>query len=256
MGIVNEYGNYRKSPYQITGNDKKTKETERTGRSGNTDRTKKTEKNTGIADGVKLSENAKKLLDELKEKYGNMDFFIADYDSEEEAQSYLSRGTKEFSVLIDPATLEEMAAKKESKEKYLGILDEAVGNLSDMKKELSEEEGNTVNRIGISIDNNGKVSYFAELEKMGEKQRERIKKQEAEAIEKKAETKRQERQAEKERVWNAAREREPHIPKTTKKVSVQADSADELLKKIRSVDWSQIKSVERVNTGGKLDLSV
>ena len=52
-----------------------------------------------------------------------MDFIVADYESEEEASAYLSRGTKEYSVLIDPELLEEMAADGKTKEKqeiYIG----------------------------------------------------------------------------------------------------------------------------------------
>lgn len=256
MSIVNGYGSYRKYSYDTTVKDKKTRETDETTRTRYADRAKEAEKNSGIASDVKLSEKAKKLLDELKDKYGNMDFFVADYSSDEEAQSYLSRGTKEFSVLIDPATLEEMAAKSESKEKYLSILDDAAGQLSAMKEELSEDEKNSVSRIGISIDNNGKVSYFAELEQMNAKQKERIEQQKEEAIAEKNETKRKERQAEKERVKNANREREPHIPKVTKKVSLKADTTEDLLKQIREVDWSQVKATEQMNTGGKFDFSI
>lgn len=250
MSIVNGYGTYRKYSY---GTDTVTASLDRKKYAENA---KKAEKDSGVASDVKLSENAKKLLAELKETYGNMDFFVADYSSDEEAQSYLSRGTKEYSVLIDPATLEEMAASKESKEKYLGILDEATGKLSEIQKELSSDEENTISRIGISIDKDGKVSYFAELEKMGEKQKERIEKQKEKSLAEKAEAKRRERNEEKERVRNANRERQPHIPKVTKKVSVKSDSAEGLLEQIRSVDWSQVKAESRMDKGVKFDFSV
>lgn len=112
-------------------------------------------------------------MQELKGKYGNMDFIIADYESDEEAQEYLSRGTKEYSVLIDPETLEAMASDSETKKKYIGIIDEATGKLDSMKEQLKGQD-DTVVRFGINVDKNGTVSYFAELEKMGERQRERI----------------------------------------------------------------------------------
>ena len=64
---------------------------------------------------VQLSEKAKALLQELKRNYSNMDFIVADYDSEEEAASYLSRGTKDYSVLIDVEELERMASDEDVK---------------------------------------------------------------------------------------------------------------------------------------------
>ena len=42
-----------------------------------------------------LSQGAKDLLNEMQKKYGDMDFFVADYSSDDEAQKYLSRGSKE-----------------------------------------------------------------------------------------------------------------------------------------------------------------
>ena len=58
-----------------------------------------------------LSQGAKELLNEMQKKYGDMDFFVADYSSDDEAQRYLSRGSKEYSVLIEPELLEKMAAE-------------------------------------------------------------------------------------------------------------------------------------------------
>ena len=42
---------------------------------------------------VTLSTEAKNLLKELKKTYGNMDFIVADYETDEEAAAYLARGT-------------------------------------------------------------------------------------------------------------------------------------------------------------------
>ena len=55
----------------------------------------------------------------MQKKYGDRDFFVADYSSDDEAQRYLSRGSKEYSVLIEPELLEKMAADESVKEKYL-----------------------------------------------------------------------------------------------------------------------------------------
>jgi hypothetical protein len=41
-----------------------------------------------------------------------------------------------------------------------------------------------------------------------------------------------------------------------KRTSVQADSIEELLEKIQSVDWDSIKSETPAEVGGKYDFSV
>ena len=150
---------------------------------------------------VQLSDKAKALLEELKSKYGNMDFFVADFNTEAEAQSYLSRGTKEFSVLIDPATLEAMAADEDTKTKYTDMIDKATSQLAEIKDQLEEDGDTEVKRIGFTIDDEGNMSMFAELEQISERRKEAIAKErearkaEAEEAEKKAEKKAEEEKA-------------------------------------------------------------
>ena len=159
MNAIANYGAYQKNNYDNSVKERKDRETtrpERRGKAGSDDSQ------------VKLSRGAKKLLEELRKTYSNMDFIVADYETEEEAQGYLSRGTKEYSVLIDPETLEEMAADGKVKEKYMGILEDATKKFSSFNEQLKEEgKEDTVIHFGVSIDKNGTVSYFAELEKMG-----------------------------------------------------------------------------------------
>lgn len=245
MSFIEGYGVYQnqKNYYDATTrNDRKTKES---GSASRSEKSGASEKNQ-----VKLSDKAQKLLEELQKTYGNMDFIVADYASEEEAQYYLSRGTKEYSVLIDPETLEEMAADSEMKEKYLSILSDATTDLDSIKEKL-QEEGKDVKNIGITIDKDGKVTYFAELERMGERQREHI--------EKTRENRRTEEEEAKERAAKqeeAARRGQPHIPHTTQKVSLKADTAEDLLAQIRAVDWTKIKPEEQARIGGRFDFNI
>ena len=147
---------------------------------------------------VQLSDKAKALLEELKQKYDNIDFFVADYSSDEEAQSYLDRGTKEYSVLIDPETLEAMAADEETKEKYTGMIDEATAKLADMKDQL-EESGVQVKSLGVSIADDGSMTLFASIEEMSAKREEHLEKmREKKAAEKEKAEKADEEKAEEE----------------------------------------------------------
>lgn len=233
MSKIEGYGVYQNSYMSSTVQSKSARETEKT---------EKPEKK----EPVQLSDKAKKLLEELKKNYSNMDFFVADYETDEEAAEYLSRGTKEYSVLIEPETLEEMAADEEAKAKYTGILDDAVDQLKDIKDKLGDNKDD-VARLGITIGKDGQVSYFAELEKTGEKQKE--------FVEKTREAKKEER-AEQEKKAQEQKEQDIAAQGRTKKTIVQADSVEELLEKIKNVDWSQIKSEEKQVTGGKFDFSI
>ena len=226
---------------------------------------------------VQLSDKAKALLEELKQKYGNMDFFIADYSTDEEAQSYLSRGTKEFSVLIDPATLEAMAADEETKTKYTDMIDKATSQIADIKEQLEEDEGTEVKRIGITFDADGNMSMFAELEQISERRREAIAKErearkaEKEAAEKAAE-KAEEKKAESEKEYVKGGLEEAHGKKEgrnlwdgilppdekVKRTVVSANTVEDLIAQIKNVNWDEIEAVEvkPPAVGSKFDFSL
>ena len=122
MNKVAGYNTFQNNYYNNTvQNKKEADKADKTGASKKTADTKKTDKNM-----PQLSDKAKALLQDLKKQYSNMDFFVAEYDSEEEAASYLSRGSKDYSVLIDPEELERMAEDEDVKKQNLALLDEAV----------------------------------------------------------------------------------------------------------------------------------
>lgn len=236
MSKIAGYGVYQNSYMSSAAKSKNTREADKA------DKAEKTEKK----EQVKLSDRAKKLLEELKKNYSNMDFIVADYETDEEASAYLAKGTKEYSALIEPETLEEMAADEETKEKYMGILDDSVEQLKDIKDKLGDKQ-DEVAHIGISIGKDGSVSYFADLEKIGERQKE--------WIEKSRESKKEER-TEQEKKAQEQKNQDITAQERTKKTRVQADSVEELLEKIKNVDWDQIKSEEKAVTGGRFDFSI
>ena len=230
------------------------KDTQTVEKKPQTTKSTETEK-TGQTSSPVLSDKAKALLQELKKNYGNMDFIVADYSSDEEAQSYLSRGIKEYTVLIDPTELERMAEDDEVKTKNLALLDEAVGNLDALKEQLKDSENeDSVVHLGVTIGSDGSVSYFADLEKIGERQKEFVDKI------------REKKQAEKDTAEKNASEKTASDKNTdtsaayekVRKTTVTASSIEELLDKINHVDWDQIpeETLLPQTTGSRFDFSV
>ena len=198
-----------------------------------------------------LSQGAKDLLNEMQKKYGDMDFFVADYSSDDEAQRYLSRGNKDYSVLIEPELLEKMAADESVKEKYLGIIDDAKNKISEVKNEIDKlddgEDGvkkADIKNIGFSVKADGSVSFFAELEKSSADQKKRI---ERAREDKKAQKKEDEKEANAKKLDD---QREARV----KKGLVRADSIEELVKGIRKFDWERASEEVRPKAGGRLDV--
>ena len=136
-----------------------------------------------------------------------------------------------------------MAADEDTKQQYIDQIDAARTDLNGMQEKL-KETGEEVTRVGMTFDKDGNVSYFAEVEKISEKYKEHIEK----GIEK-----RKEEKAEAARKEDAAT---AHTPGKVKKTTVYADSVDELLKKIREVDWDKIDAEEVKESGGLFDFSI
>lgn len=233
MNGVGSYSAMQKNIYSSTAQSRKTTKTD----DKKTNGTKKTNNNP-----VQLSDKAKALLQELKRSYNNADFYVADYDSEEEASEYLSRGTKDYNVLIDPEELERMANDDEVKKQNLSLLDESLNKLGEMKEELkaSGREDEVVS-LGVNIGKDGKVSYFAELEKAGERQKEfvdKIREDKKEAA----------KEAEAEKAGNP---QDKYNYEHSKRATVSADNVEDLLEQIKNFNWDNVKEETTIPMPGK-----
>lgn len=208
---------------------------------------------------AKLSAGAKRVLKELQEKYGDkMDIMAGRYENNEQAKAYLSRGIKQYSVLIHADELEAMAKDGKTKEKYMSMIDDATAKLDEAKEQLGDKADDVL-RMGVSVGKDGKMNFFADLEQAGAKQRERIeqsradKKEAAKAEEKKAKKRKDEERIEARREFKAeAGER----GEWTKTAHLESDSLDDLISQIRNLDWNEVKAHGIVQTGGKMDYTI
>ena len=109
---------------------------------------------------------------------------MADFSSDEEAQKHLATGKGEYNCVITPDTLEKMATDETERAKFEGIIDKAIGELPEIRKQLGNDSEN-VTKLGISVDSDGNVSYYA-LIKESLKKNENVEKAKEKAAEKAA----------------------------------------------------------------------
>lgn len=224
---VNGYGAYQSNIYDSTV--KSRNNYIKTGTSGKSNST-----NNNI-DQPELSDKAQALLEKLKKKYGNMDLMVADFSGDEDAKSILSHGTKEYSVLFSTEELEKMASDQKYEKEYTNKIDDAVKMSKQINRKYGfgpDSEKGEITKFGVSFNSDGTTSYFAELEKMSDKQRERI-----------------EKAKEQNKDLN-------NIPVKSKRTRVTASSMKELVEAMDKVDWSKIKEEEHNNNGDKFDFSI
>ncbi len=180
-----------------------------------------------------LSDKAQALLEKLKKTHSNMDFMVA--DKGDDTKELLSRGTKEFSVIFSAEELEKMAADEKFEKKNMDKVFDAVRMTEQINKQYGfgpvSEKGEIL-KVGISFNDDGTTSYFAELEKMSESQRERLEK----AIEQKKDLK--------------------DLSIRSKRTQVSASSMKELVEKMNKVDWSKIQEQDLRNYKPGFDFSI
>ena len=199
----------------------------------------------------KLSDKAKKYLDNLRKSYGDYDFIVA--DAGDDRRALLDKSDKEFSVIFSNAELERMA----NDEKYANEKMRCVKTIVDMSDRICKqfgyerawgkdsENGTIINKVAVSINDDGSMSIFAELEKMSDKQKDYIEK----LREKRAEAKKAAEKSEEKKVNHYKKADDSSV----KKVVVEASSEEELIEKIQKVDW---KKVSGEIVGARFDFSV
>lgn len=200
---------------------------------------------------AKLSQKAQDFLMSLREKYGDYDFMIG--NSTDDLKSLAKSGTKEFSVIFSSAELERMA----NDEKYANEKMQGVEGAVKMSKRICEENGfvsafgnkdgeqGVINRISITVNDDGTMKIFAELEKTSVRQKERIEK----SKEKRAEEEKQNDKTQKQNPYE--KDKQSLVKKTT----IEADSMDEFLEKLNHIQWDEIESRE-ARSGERFDFSI
>lgn len=202
-----------------------------------------------------ISEKAQNLLKKLQNEYGSkMDFMI--YGNDQDPKELLPYAAKEYTVLFSAEELEHMANDSEYEKECMNSVENAI-KMSDKicetygyKSVFDEKtDGTQLTRIGISFNNDGTLTYFAELEKMTDKQLERAEELRQKKLEeRKAEKKDKAEKSEK-------NEKTEHKRQTVKRTFVEANSEDELLKKIGGIDWENIPE-KLLISGSKFNMSV
>ena len=228
---------------------------------------KATEYGNTIGD-VKLSDKAKDYYNQLKGKFHNMEFIAVSKDMKAQVQANAAAygNANKMVVLIDEEKLERMATDESFRKKYEGIIAMSQTKMAEAKNSLTSS-GASVKNFGMSVDSNGKESFFATVEKSQDLQKKRIEKKAAEKKEQKAkEKKKAEKEAREERLQKAKEkttdktddEEEPqNIDDGKEYVTIEAKSMDELLSKVQKYSYSE--ALNRVFTdsermvGGHVD---
>ena len=221
-----------------------------------------------------------KLSDKAKDYYNQLKFIAVSKDMKAQVQANAAAygNAKKMVVLIDEEKLERMATDESFRKKYEGIIAMSQTKMAEAKNSLTSS-GASVKNFGMSVDSNGKESFFATVEKSQDLQKKRIEKKAAEKKEqkarehKKAEKKERQERLEKlreKRAEKADSDNDEIPPEIEKKihdkvvevygkeyVTIEADSADELLSKVQSYSYdsaaNRVMTASERMVGGHVD---
>lgn len=184
----------------------------------------------------RLSEKGQKYYEELKKKYGDMDFILVSADMKETAKAQAGSYGKpgRTVVLIGEDEVEKMATDENFRKKYEGIISNARKQISQLKQGL-EKSGAKVKSFGIQVNDNGTATLFASLEKNSSAQKARIEK----AAEKKAAQRKADKKEAARKKSDEALEEKRTGGESDETVTFTANTVEELLKKINDYTFMQ-----------------
>lgn len=219
---------------------------------------------------VNLSDKAKEYYDKLKSKFHGMDFILVSKDmkSQVAANAAAYGNALKPVVLIDDEKLERMANDESYRKKYEGIIAMSEKKLQEAKNSLVSSGANVKN-FGMSVGKDGRMSFFATIEKANQAQTKALEKRQAEkkaakAKEKKrAEKKAWEERLQKRREENSIKEsdtedmNEETIADERDYVTIKADTIEDLISKVSRYasdnSYSTIMTEEERKLGQNFD---
>lgn len=211
----------------------------------------KTEYGMTIGD-VQLSDKAKDYLGKLQSKFHGMEFITVSKDMKAQVQQNAAAygNANKMVVLIDEEKLERMATDESFRKKYEGIIASSQTKMMQAKMGLSSS-GSNVKNFGMSVDSNGKESFFATVGKSQDLQKKRIEKKAAEKKEQKLkEKKKAEKKAQEDRI-NKAKDSKAEKTKDKDDTDIyeeeefdiiEANSLDDLLSKVQTYSYNNAAS--------------
>lgn len=227
--------------------DEKTEDIAITKPDGSTETAKKTKVNGRTIGSPELTEEAAKYYEQLKKKYGNLDFILVSKDQKEFAKANASKysNPNKMVVLIDEEKIERMAVDEDYRKQYESAISQGANGLNQLKTKLANM-GLNVKSCGMNVYDNGATSFFATMDQSFKAQnktaQERLakkkaaKKAEEKKAAKKAEQKKQQEKLEAGRAEKKEIREEFYESDDDNEVTFTADSIEDLISQIENAD--------------------
>ncbi len=210
----------------------------------------------------KLSEEGAKYYEELKKKYSGMDFVLVSKDMKDYAKANASSfgNANRMVVLIDEEKIEKMATDENFRAKYEGLIERTQSQMPQLQSIM--KNNSSLKTIVMQVGDKGTASFFAVMNKSSKEMTEKLqasraaKKKAEKAAEAKAEKKEQAEKL-KEKALEKAQGTEEYNEDEEDYVILQADSIEELMRKIDDYSFSMradsVRTPYEMSVGQSID---
>ena len=213
---------------------------------------KKTEKGEALSPEDQLSDKAKDYLAKLRKSRKNVDFRISEKGME---NNYLAKkSNKEFTIVLTNEEIERMATDKAFEKKQLYIIDKTMQDMMKASLGIGENNGNgktntsDIKDIALKLKEDGSTELIASLEKSSKSAKQiakdKAKKKETEKLEEKRLEKKQALEKDKKKVAEKSEDKKAE-KETVKRVEVKAKTIEELVEKMKNIDWDKVPETEK-----------
>lgn len=180
-----------------------------------------------------LSEKAQNYLKSLREKYGDIDFYNA--GSGQNVRALAGSSSKEFSVIFSNEELEKMADDPDYADEKLGSMENIINGAKERNEKMGLEDALSnnknagfISKLTIEYKEDGRMEIFAELDKMSEKQKERLDKKKEKNLEEA-----------KDKEAKRLTEKFDSLARKGSKAFIKADSEEDFIKQLEEFDWDK-----------------
>ena len=250
MEINNVYGSYASSYAQSTNRTEK-----------NALKTETTK--TNGANGTEaVSQSSKDYLNNLRQKYSDVNITVVDFKSEKQELNYMLGCSGGNNLAISQSVIDRMAKDPATAAKYEKIIAEIPGLEEETKAEVEATGGNYI-ASGVCIDKDGKVTYWIVGSKSGEGPgtKEKMQKMlEEKRIEKrkqqKLEAAKKEKLEEQERLEEKRTEKRAEDKERMEILLTKGSSVEELSANLQSGTAIAVNNILENASGNRLDISI
>lgn len=124
-------------------------------------------KTNGVNSAETVSQSSKEYLNNLRQKYSDVNITVVDFKSEKQELNYMLGCSGGNNLAISQSVIDKMAKDPVVAEKYEKIISEIPG-LEEQTKAEVEATGGKYIASGVCVDKDGKVTYWIVGSKSGE----------------------------------------------------------------------------------------